>query len=130
MSGARRLMLSGIGLTALLALVAVSSRAHKPGGGSGAGPAHPPRLIWEYIASAIVVLFPIMGALMIWGLAHSRREKLLAGQRNWRRTVALMLAVTPLLIAAFIFVHHLKPLGRGPAGVATIPSSKAPKGKR
>ena len=38
MSGARKLMLSGIALIALLALVAVASHAHRPGGGNGARP--------------------------------------------------------------------------------------------
>ena len=38
MSGARRLVLSGIALTALLAVVALASHAHRPGGGAGGGP--------------------------------------------------------------------------------------------
>jgi Domain of unknown function (DUF4129) len=130
-SGARRLMLSGIGLTALLALVAVASRAHKPGGGSGAAAAHPPRLLWEYLASMIVVLFPIVGILMVWALATSRREKLLSGERNWRRTLAMLFALIPFFAAAFFIVGHLHPRGRGQTiSVATTPTGKASKSQR
>src|SRR3954468_6331510 len=128
MSGARRLMLSGIGLTALLAHVAVSSRAHRPGGGSGAAAAHPPKLLWEYLASMLVVLFPIVGILMVWALATSRRQKLLAGERNWRRTVALLLALIPFLAGAFYLTHHLHPRGGQATSIPTIPLGKQGKG--
>jgi hypothetical protein len=125
-------MLGGIGLTAMLALVAVASRAHKAGGGTGAAPAHPPRLLWEYLASMIVVLFPIVGILMVWALAASRRQKLLAGERNWRRTIAMLLALIPFLAGAFYLAHHLHPRGNGQAtSIATTPLGKASKsGKR
>jgi hypothetical protein len=129
MSGARRLMLSGIGLTALLALVAVASRSHKPGGGSGAAAAHPPRLLWEYLASMLVVLFPIVGILMVWALATSRRQKLLAGERNWRRTVALLLALIPFFAGAFYLTHHLHPRGTGQSvSIPATPTGKPSKG--
>ncbi len=108
MSGARRLMLGGIGLTALLALVAVSSRAHKPGGGSGAAAAHPPRLLWEYLASIMVVLLPLGTILMFWGLAYSRRQKVLAGERNWRRTAATLLVMIPFLVGGYFLVRHFR----------------------
>ena len=122
-------MLSGIGLTALLALVAVASRAHKPGGGSGAAAAHPPKLLWEYLASMLVVLFPVVGILMVWALATSRREKLLAGERNWRRTVALLLALIPFLAGAFYITHHLHPRGTGQAvSIPATPIGKPAKG--
>src|SRR6187200_1611956 len=129
MTGARRLMLSGVGLTALLALVAIASRSHKPGGGSGAAAAHPPRLLWEYLASMLVVLFPIVGILMVWALATSRRQKLLAGERNWRRTVALLLALIPFFAGAFYLTHHLHPRGRGPSvSIPATPTGKPSKG--
>jgi hypothetical protein len=124
-------MLSGIGLTALLALVAVSSRSHKPGGGSGAAAAHPPRLLWEYLASMLVVLFPIVGILMVWALATSRRQKLLAGERNWRRTVAMLFALIPIFAGAFYLAHHLHPRGRGQAfSIPTTPVGKPANTKR
>src|SRR3954453_16917644 len=131
MSGARRLMLSGIGLTALLALVAVSSRAHRPGGGSGAAAAHPPKLIWEYLANLFVILFPILGLLMVGAPRTSRRQKLLAGERNWRRAVALLLALIPFLAGAFYVTHHLHPRGTVQAiSIPTTPIGKAKGGKR
>src|SRR4051812_35301135 len=105
MSGARRLMLGGIGLTALLALVAVASRAHKPGGGSGAV-AHPPRLFLEYVASLMVVMIPIAIVVIMFALAHSRHQSALKGQQNWRRTMLLILLVSPLV--AFLAVRHFQ----------------------
>jgi hypothetical protein len=108
MSGARRLMLGGVGLTALLALVAVASRAHKPGGGSGAAAANPPQLLWEYGASIMVVLLPLGTIVMFWGLAYSRRQKVLAGERNWRRTAATLLAMIPFLVGGYFVVRHFR----------------------
>src|SRR5439155_21572976 len=122
MSGARRLMLGGIGLTALLALVAVASRAHKPGGGSGAAAAHPPRLLWEYLASIMVVLLPLGTILMFWGLAYSRRQKVLAGERNWRRTAATLLAMIPFLVGGHFVVRHFR-APRPPPTIAKPPNA-------
>ncbi len=127
MSGARRLMLGGVGLIGLLALVAVSSRAHKPGGGSGAAAAHPPQILWEYLASIMVVLLPIGTILMVWGMAYGRRQKVLSGERNWRKTTVLLLAMIPLLIGAHFAVRELHP-GQKPLLPAS-PFSKTPKGK-
>jgi hypothetical protein len=121
MSGVRRLVVSGVALTALLALVAVASRAHRPGGGSGAGAAHPPRILFEYLASVMIILLPIGAAVIIWMLAQSRREAVLAGQRNWRRSLALLLALAPVLIASFFVVRHLRPPPTKPQSIAKLP---------
>jgi hypothetical protein len=128
MSGARRLMLGGVGLTALLALVAVASRAHKPGGGSGAAAAHPPQLLFEYLASIMVVLLPLGTIVMFWGLAYSRRQKVLAGQRNWRRSVALTLVMIPFLVGAYYLVRDLRPVPP-PHTITTPPNPPAKKQK-
>jgi len=120
MSGARRLTLGGVGLVGPLALVAVASRAHKPGGGSGAAAAHPPQIVWEYLASIMVVLLPLGTIVMFWGLAHSRRQKVLSGQRSWRRTVALFLVAIPFLVAGYFVVHHYT--APGPRPTTAIPN--------
>jgi hypothetical protein len=131
MSGARRLMLGGIGLTALLALVAVASRAHKPGGGSGAV-AHPPRLFIEYVASLMVLMIPIAVVVIMFALAHSRHESALRGQRNWRRTMLMVLIVSPLI--AFLAVRHFhvanRPLIRPPTVPHTPPGKLKPGPKK
>jgi Domain of unknown function (DUF4129) len=106
MSGARRLMLGGVGLIGLLALVAVASRAHKPGGGSGAAAANPPQILWEYLASIMVVLLPLGTIVMFWGLAYGRRQKVLSGQRSWRRTVAMFIVMIPFLVGGYFVVRH------------------------
>lgn len=121
MSGVRRLMLSGVALTALLALVAVASRAHKPGGGSGASSGHVPKTLLEYAASVMIVLFPLGMIAIVLALAQSRRQKVLAGERNWRRSVALLLVMIPLFVAAFFVVRHLRPGSSTPVTVPTTP---------
>ena len=59
MSGARKLLLSGAALTALLAFVAIASRAHRPGGGTGGGDAHAPTLIGDYLATIALIIMPV-----------------------------------------------------------------------
>src|SRR4029077_18603252 len=77
MSGARRLLLSGIALTALLAVVALASHAHRPGGGGGGGSAETPKLIVEYAASVMFILFPFGVLAVLWMASLGRRQKLL-----------------------------------------------------
>jgi hypothetical protein len=107
-SGTRRLFLSVIALTMLLVVVAVASRAHKPGSGSGAATGHVPRTLFEYLASVMIVLLPLGGIVILFALAQSRRQKVLAGERNWRRSLAMVLVMTPLFIAAFFLVRHFR----------------------
>jgi len=121
MSGVRRLMLSGIGLTALLVVVAIASRAHRPGGGTGAGAAHPPRLLLEYVASVMIVLLPLGTIGIVFALAQSRRQKVLAGERSWRRSMVMVLVMVPVFIGAFFLVRHFRPAG-GAAPRITIPT--------
>src|SRR3954465_7873699 len=101
MTGVRKLLFSGVALTGLLAVVAVASRAHRPGGGSGAGAAHPPRLLLEYVASGVVVVMPIGALSMFGGVAPSRRQKVLSGQASWARSMVMVIVMVPLFIAAF-----------------------------
>ena len=112
MSGSRRLLLSGIALLTLLALVAVASRAHRAGGGSGAAPQHPPTLAIEYFTSAMLVLLPFGALFCVWALFVRRREQLKSGQNNWRRTVALI-AISMAFLAGALFAggHGLFPDG-------------------
>ena len=87
-------MLSGIALIALLALVAVASHAHRPGGGNGAGPQNAPTLITDYVASVMIVLFPFGAIFVVWGLFRSRRQALLEGRTSWWRTLVLVTAMS------------------------------------
>ncbi|MGB2876100.1 MAG: hypothetical protein WBB76_11590, partial [Gaiellaceae bacterium] len=90
MSGGRRLAASGVALIALLAVVAVASRAHHPGGGSEAAPAHTSKLLFEYVASLGVILLPLGAIVVIWAWSLRRREALLRGGTNWRQFVTLL----------------------------------------
>jgi hypothetical protein len=114
-SGARKLVVSGIALTTLLAVVAVASRAHRPGGGSGGGTAHAPALIGDYAATLALIVIPVGAILMVWGMMQRRHRMAVAGS-DTRRTLVTF-AVLSLLLAAAVFGidrnHGLWP-GRGP----------------
>jgi hypothetical protein len=109
-----RLAVSGAALTALLAVVAVASRAHRPGGSSGAGTPHAPTLLFDYVASAMLVLFPLGAIIVIWAMAQSRHQRLLAGGTNWRHTLASLVIMGSLLSAAVYFDRQR--LGHGQGG--------------
>lgn len=112
MNGARRLLLSGVALTALLAAVAVASRAHRPGGGPGGGTSHAPRLVFEYTASALFVLMPIGILVVLWVASLGRRQRLLEGgaQRKQFQTLLLVCCVgIPLLFVGRHYIHYHSP---------------------
>src|ERR671923_2095308 len=100
MTRGMRLAVSGIALTALLALVAVASHAHRPGGGSTGTTPNAPTLLFDYVASAMLVLFPIGVMVVIWAMAQGRHQRLLAGETNWLRTMTGLAIFCALLTAA------------------------------
>jgi uncharacterized protein DUF4129 len=107
MSRGRRLALSGAALTALLALVAIASRAHRPGAGSGAEPAHPPTLLADYAATLVLILLPLGAVFLIWALAQSRRQALLARRTSWRHTLlSLLIMGVILVVVVFLTARH------------------------
>src|SRR5215210_111644 len=110
MSSARRLMLSGIGLTVLLALVAVASHAHRPGGSSGGGTADAPKLIFEYAATIAFVLFPFAVVAVLWIASLRRRQKLLDTRGSqWQQFRSLLLIALlglPAVLVVRHFVHY------------------------
>jgi hypothetical protein len=99
-----RFVVSGVALTALLAVVAVASRAHRPGGGTAASTPHGPTLLFDYVASAMLVLFPIGVIIVIWAMAAGRHQRLLSGETNWLRTL-MGLAVFCAVLAALVSFH-------------------------
>src|ERR671936_934291 len=105
MSRNARLAVSGAALTALLAVVAVASHAHRPGGGTSAATSHAPALLFDYVASAMLVLFPLGVIVVIWAMAQGRHQRLLAGETNWRRTVA-GLAIMFALIGVAVYINR------------------------
>jgi len=114
MSGARRLVLSGVALTILLALVAVASHAHRPGGGSGGGSAHAPKLLFEYLASMMFVLFPLGVVVVLWVMSLRRRQQLLEGGHT-RRQVFGLLALVLLALPLALLVRYYASRGNGAA---------------
>jgi hypothetical protein len=99
-SGARKLLLSGVAVTALLVFVAIASHAHRPGGGTGSGSAQAPSLVSDYLSTIALVVMPIGAIIVIWGLANRRRQQALQGRTNWRRTLVAVTIISLLLSAA------------------------------
>ncbi len=122
MNGARRLVVSGIALTALLALVALASRAHRPGGGSGGGGGHVPELLGEYIGITMLVLVLLVAVVIGWGLAADRRRRVLEGQTNWRRTLGGIAVLGIALVVAIAATDWLHPNNGRRPGI-TVPTA-------
>ncbi|HEX3268123.1 MAG TPA: DUF4129 domain-containing protein [Gaiellaceae bacterium] len=136
MSGARKLLLSGIAVTALLAFVAIASHAHHPGGGRGGGNTSAPTLISDYIATIALVLLPVGAVLVIWALANRRRLQKLSGQTNQRRQL-IAAAILAVLLAVAVFSAEkrqgrgLNPRGIPPVGIlGEVNGSHAPQKKQ
>jgi Domain of unknown function (DUF4129) len=126
---AQRLLLSGVALTALLAAVAVASRAHRPGGGSGGGSADTGRVVFEYTASVMFVLFPLGALFVLWVLSMGRRQKLIE-DTGLRRNVVTALTIGVLILPATLLVrHYIKYDGGGgvkpPAAPGTLTNGQA-----
>src|SRR5690348_6420462 len=104
MTRGTRLAVSGIALAALLAVVAVASHAHRPGGATPASTPHTPTLLVDYIASGMLVLFPFGAMVVIWAMAQGRHQKLLAKETDWLRTL-ISVAVLCAVLAAIVYVN-------------------------
>jgi hypothetical protein len=115
----RRLLLSGAALTALLAVVAVASRAHKPGGGTSGGGAKVPPVLLDYLGVAALVTIVLGGAVMVFAFADQRRRKALAGETGWRRSLGGVVFGLAAVFVALLLVrdaHRLTPRPLGPTG--------------
>jgi len=131
-SGARKLLLSGAALTALLAFVAIASRAHRPGGGTGGGDAHAPTLIGDYLATIALIIMPVGAVIVVWGLANRRRQQRLSGKTDWRRTLIAVAFISALLSVA-VFTAEKRQESRqerGNAGATAIAGPLGPTGLR
>ena len=127
MTRGRRLALAGTALLALLALVALASHAHRPGGGGGGGSADGARLLVEYVASAMFVLFPVGALIVLWVMSLGRRQKLLEGGPTGTKVVAL-LAVALLVLPVTLLVRHYVKY-EGGSGPQTPHASSGSSGK-
>lgn len=115
MSGARKLLLSGAALTALLAFVAIASHAHRPGGGSGGGSAESPTLVGDYLATIALIIMPIGAVLVVWGLANRRKQAALTGRTSWRRNLIAAGVISALLIVLVVTAENRQGRARRPA---------------
>jgi uncharacterized protein DUF4129 len=125
---ARRLVLSGVAVTALLAAVAVASRAHRPGGGPGGGTSDTPRVVIEYTASALFVLMPLGILVVLWVASMGRRQKLLEGGGQRKQFQTLLLACLiglPLLLVGRHYVHYHSRAQQGSSSSGPVADVKA-----
>jgi len=104
MTRGTRLAVSGIALTALLAVVAVASHAHRPGGATPASTPHAPTLFIDYVVSAMLVLFPLGVMIVVWAMAQGRHQRLLAGETDWLRTL-IGVGVLCAVLATIVYVN-------------------------
>jgi hypothetical protein len=129
MSKGRRLALSGAALTALLALVGVGSRAHRPVGGSGAPPSDASGLVGNYLLVAIGILLPFGALLVLWAFANRRWERP-DDRSSWIRTAVTLVIMSGLLVVLFsrvgpVYVRPLHP----PASLTPGHNQPSPTGR-
>ena len=117
-------MLSGAGLMALLLVVAVASRAHRPGGGRSGGGAKVPPVLLQYLGVLALVVIVVGGAVAVFAMADNRRKKAIAGETGWRRSLggvafAMLAVLVALLLSRHAHRHGVSPLfgAFGPTGV-------------
>jgi hypothetical protein len=123
MTRGRRLALAGTALLALLALVALASHAHRPGGGGGGGSADGARLLVEYVASVMFVLFPVGALIVLWVMSLGRRQKLLERGPTGTKVVALLAAALLVLPVTLLARHFVKYDGGNAPQTPQVPSS-------
>lgn len=134
MSNGRRLAVSGAALTALLALVAVGSRAHRPAGGSGAPPSDAPGLLGNYSLVALGLLLPFGALLLIWAFASRPWELGSRDRARWWQTAAVVVLMSGVLVVVFsrvgpVTVRPLHtPVTLKPGQHAPAPSSGGARG--
>jgi hypothetical protein len=116
---------------ALLALVAVASRAHRPGGGTGAEAGHAPTLIADYLATIALIIVPLGSVVLLWGLTQRRRLAAIQGRTNWRRTLITFVVLSLLLgVGVFAADRHggfLRFGSQDTTPASTVPAKSAPK---
>jgi Domain of unknown function (DUF4129) len=129
-SGARKLLLSGAALTALLAFVAIASHAHRPGGGTGGGSSHSPTLVGDYLATIALIIMPLGAVLVVWALANRRKQQALAGRTNWRKNLIAAGVVSALLIVLVVTAENRQGQSRRPTGPTQGAILRAPLGAK
>jgi hypothetical protein len=101
MTGARRVLLVSSAVTALLVLVAIVSKAHRPVGGIGGGNLNAPTAVADYLATIALIVVPIGAVLGIFGLVTRRRQAGRSGQMGWHRTMiasGIIVALTSVAV--------------------------------
>jgi hypothetical protein len=100
----RKTLSLGAALVALVAIVALASRAHSPAGG-GATHGVDSKLIWEFILIGIVGLFVLCIPVAAWVVLSTRGDRPPSAGRK-RRSFQRILVGMAIFLIAFAFAAH------------------------
>ncbi|MGZ8716342.1 MAG: DUF4129 domain-containing protein [Gaiellaceae bacterium] len=97
----RRLLLLGLGVTALLAVAAIASSGRPLARSQGAGPS---TIFFDYVFTTIVIVFVAMTLIVAYALTQQRPGVFRPHRRRWR-LLSTLLSVLLFGAAALIFLH-------------------------
>lgn len=124
MSERLRAWLGIAGVFALVAVVAVASRANAPRLGEDAPAGRPPALLADYVATLALVIVPLGAVLLVWA-AFQRRALQSTRVRDRRAPLATIVIFAALVGVAYWAADHLG--GReGPPKGPTVPTQTVP----
>jgi Domain of unknown function (DUF4129) len=123
----RRAFLGVAGVSTLVVLVAVASRANAPRLGEDAPAARPPAIISDYLATLALLAVPLGAVLVVWSL-FMRRAAQGTTSSSWGSTVRSIALFGLLSALAFWAVGHFNPRDRPPRS-STVATQTATTGE-
>lgn len=122
---ARRTALLGLALALLLGLVAISSRAGRPGRGEASDPAQLPTAVVDSIVTITLLMLIPGGALIVWAFLLRMKITKESGKRgsDLRRALTLLAVVGLVSLAAVLVGQRLLEQRRADAGRAGAPGA-------
>lgn len=97
----RRLLLPGLGVTALLAVAAIASSGRPLSRSQGAGPS---TSFFDYVFTTIVIVFVAMTLIVVYALTLQKPGAFRPPRRRWR-LLSTLASVLMFSAAALIFLH-------------------------
>lgn len=109
-----RALYIGVGLCALLALVALASRGSRPSSGDGSAARVLPNGIYDYVFT----LSLLFGVAMLFALAWARTQTGPEARKTWelRQMAAFVIAIAAVSLAAILVAEQLREGSDSPIG--------------